>query len=166
MKIAIISDIHDQLHNLTWVLKELSHREYHHTFLLGDYCSPFIIKKLCELTSPINAVWGNNDGDKQTNLSVAKEHAHPFVFASTDFDDVLIDNKKYFITHYPHLAENAAFTGKYDAVFHGHTHVRRNDTVNNTPVINPGKLAVYPNDEFSFALFDTETKNTEFIIKK
>lgn len=164
MKIAIISDIHDQINNLEWVLKELSQREYDHTFLLGDYCSPFIINKLLEIESPINAVWGNNDGDKQTNLEFAKKHKYPFLFSSSNFDDVILEDKKYFITHYPHLAENAAFSGKFDAVFHGHDHTRREENINNTPVINPGKLALYPNDEKSFAIFDTETKAAKFII--
>ena len=164
MKIAIISDIHDQIDRLEWVLSELSQRKYEHTFLLGDYCSPFVINALLEIPTPINAVWGNNDGDKQSILECAKKHKYTFIFSPTDFDSVIINDKKYFITHYPHLAENAAFSGKYDAVFHGHDHTRRDELINNTPIINPGKLALYPNNSKSFALYDTETEKTEFII--
>lgn len=165
MKIAIISDIHDQIHNLEWAIKKLQEKNIAHTFLLGDYCSPFIIKKLLEIDTPINAVWGNNDGDKQTNLEIAKTHKHSFTFSSNDFDDVIIDDKKYFITHYPHLAENAALSGQYEAVFHGHNHTRRDEVIGKTPIFNPGKLAVYPNDEKSIAIFDTETSKIKFIIE-
>ncbi|PID52633.1 MAG: hypothetical protein CR972_00980 [Candidatus Moraniibacteriota bacterium] len=164
MKIAIISDIHDQIDRLEWVLSELSQREYEHTFLLGDYCSPFVISKLCAINTPINAVWGNNDGDKQTILEIAANHKQPFLFSSTDFNDVILNNKKYFITHYPSLAENAALSGKYDAVFHGHLHARKEEMINDTPIINPGKLALYPNNEKSFAIYDTETTKVEFVI--
>lgn len=166
MKIAIISDIHDQINNLTWAIEKINATgDIEHTFVLGDFCSPFIVEKLLEIKTPINAVWGNNDGDKQANLEVAAKHKYPFLFSATDFDDVLLDDKTYFITHYPHLAENAAFSGKYDAVFHGHTHARREERVNNTPVINPGKLSTYPNDEFSFTIYNTKNKSIEFILK-
>lgn len=163
MKIAIIADIHDHTENLSWVIEELKKHDIERTFLLGDYCAPFIVEQLLQIDTSIDAVWGNNDADKQQILEVSREHEHDFIFSLNDFAEIDYDNKTYFITHYPILAENAALSGKYDAVFHAHTHEKREEMINDTPVINPGKLSTYPNNERSFAIFDTADNTVEFI---
>ncbi len=165
MKIAIISDIHDQIDHLTWALAHINeYQTIEHIFVLGDYCSPFIVEKLCTLKTPIHAIWGNNDGDKQTILRIASTHPS-CTFAPREFATVEIDEKKYFLSHYEELAEHAAKSCDFDAVFHGHTHVIRNEKIGITPIINPGKLALYPNCIYSFAIFDTADDTTEIIIK-
>ncbi len=165
MKIAIISDIHDQIENLYWVLDEIKERNIDYIFALGDYTSPYIIERLQVNKIPIHAVWGNCDGARQAMFITSQNENPNISFAKTEFATIEIENKKYFITHFPDLAEHATTTLEYDAVFHGHTHYKRNEKIGNTPIINPGKLAMYPNNEISFAIFDTETLNVEFIIK-
>ena len=150
MKIAIISDIHDQSENLKWAVEKIQKLKVDQIFSLGDYCSPYIVEKLSLVRIPIIAVWGNNDGDQVAMFkTVLKNKNNQIYFKEGDFADVEYDNKKYFITHYPLLAENAAMSGRYEAVFHGHTHQQRNEIVNNTPIINPGKLATFPDNKIS-----------------
>ncbi len=165
MKIAIISDIHDQIENLNWVLDQIKDKNISHIFTLGDYTSPYIIERLQIDDIPVSAVWGNSDGDKHSMLLASQNENKNISFAKREFDTIEIDNKKFFITHYPDLAENAAKSLDYDAVFHGHTHYKRSEAIGTVPIINPGKLAMYPNDEVSFAVFDTETLDVEFIVK-
>ncbi len=165
MKIAIISDIHDQIENLNWALKQMQNEHISHILALGDYSSSYIVERLQLNEIPVNAVWGNCDGDKQSMLRASTNKNPNITFANGDFDTIELADKKYFITHFPVLAEHAATTLEYDAVFHGHSHYTRDEKIGNIPIINPGKLALYPNDEISFAIFDTEALDVKFIIK-
>ncbi len=165
MKIAIISDIHDQIENLNWALSQIKENDISHIFALGDYTSSYIVERLQVNNIPISAVWGNCDGDKQSMLRASNNENKNIIFANNVFQTIELEDKKYFITHFPDLAENAAKSLDYDAVFHGHTHHMRDELIGNIPIINPGKLAMYPNDEISFAIFDTKNNNVEFIIK-
>jgi len=166
MKIALISDIHDQVENLAWAKEEMRKHSIDFIFALGDYCTPYIIERLGIIGPPIIAVWGNNDGDKVAMMqAVEKDPQNKIQFQRGQFAEIELGGEKYFLTHYPLLAENAALSRKYKAVFHGHTHQQRNDEYNGTPLINPGKLAVYPAGPVSWALYDTEEKTVEFINK-
>jgi len=167
MKIAIISDIHDQSENLAWAVKKMQELKVDQVFALGDYSSPYIVERLGLVGVPVIAVWGNNDGDQVAMFkAVAEDPNNQIYFKKGNFAEIEYAGGKYFLTHYPLLAENAAMSGKYDAVFHGHTHRQRNEVINDTPIINPGKLANYPDNKISFAIYDSATKETEFINKE
>ena len=165
MKIGVISDIHDQINNLEWALSELKKQKVTHVFALGDYTSSYMIERMQIDDVPIHAVWGNCDGDKQSMLRASQVENPHITFANNVFDIVEIEDKKYYLTHFPDLAEIAAVGKDFDAVFHGHTHYKRNEKIGITPIINPGKLAIYPNDEISCAVFDTKTQEVKFLIK-
>ncbi len=164
MKIAIVSDIHDQIDHLTWFLDEIKKYDISYIFALGDYCSPYIIERLITAPIPIFGIWGNNDGDKQT-MFLASQKNPQCTFASREFGEIILEENRYFLSHYKELAENAAKSHDYDAVFHGHTHIMCNEKIGTVPMINPGKLTLYPNNIISFAIFDTLTQATEMIIK-
>jgi putative phosphoesterase len=167
MKIAIISDIHDQSDNLKWAVQKIKELKVDQVFALGDYSSPYIVERLGLVGVPVVAVWGNNDGDQVAMFkAVLSDENNQIYFKKGNFAEVEYAEGKYFLTHYPLLAENAAMSGKYDAVFHGHTHRQRNEIINNTPIVNPGKLAVYPDDKISFAVYDTENKKVKFFEKQ
>jgi putative phosphoesterase len=165
MKIGLISDVHDQIHNLQWALSELEKQNIDYIFALGDYTSSYMIERLQLKDVPVRAVWGNCDGDKQSMLRASHNENPHITFANGVFDTVEIENKKYFLTHFPDLAENAAKSLDYDAVFHGHTHHKRDEKIEVIPIVNPGKLAIYPHDEISCAVFDTQTQKVNFLIK-
>ena len=167
MKIAIISDIHDQVDNLKWALKEMKKREIDQVFALGDYCTPYVVERLGLVGVPVTAVWGNNDGDKVAMFkAVVEDQDNSISFKKRVFADVDLNGDKYFITHYPLLAENAALTEKYKAVFYGHTHKKRKEYLKDTLLVNPGKLALYPDSLVSFAIYDTKQNEVVFVEKK
>jgi putative phosphoesterase len=166
MKIAIISDIHDQSDNLKWAVQKIKELKVDKVFALGDYSSPYIVERLGLVEIPVVAVWGNNDGDQVAMFkAVLSDKNNQIYFKKGNFVEVEYDDKKYFITHYPLLAENAALSGQYEAVFHGHTHRQRNEIINDTPIVNPGKLVVYPDNKISFAIYNTENKEVKFFEK-
>ena len=63
MRIAILSDIHDNVWKLAAALKAA--READALICCGDLCSPFVVHQLGRAFSgPIHIVFGNNDGEK------------------------------------------------------------------------------------------------------
>jgi predicted phosphodiesterase len=72
--------------------------------------------------------------------------------------------KRIAVTHYPDFAKGLAATGKYDAVFHGHTHDKYKDKMGSTLICNPGEI-MGRKGKPSFAVYDTvknEIKHYEF----
>lgn len=164
MKIGIISDIHDNVENLEWAVKKIQELQVDKVFALGDYSSPYIVERLGLIGVPIAAVWGNNDGDKITMLRVVQTDENNLIKFERDvFAEIKYDGELYFIAHYALLAENAAMSGKYKAVFHGHTHKQREEILNSTLIVNPGKLASYPKGVISFAIYDTKSGSVKFM---
>ena len=63
MKIAVLSDIHDNLVNLDLALQKIKELQAETMIFCGDFCSPFAAKQLAGFGLPVHAVFGNNDGD-------------------------------------------------------------------------------------------------------
>ncbi|MDP7133117.1 MAG: metallophosphoesterase family protein, partial [Planctomycetota bacterium] len=63
MKIAIMSDSHDNIWKLEAALEKAAGSDA--IIHCGDLCSPFIIDRLGRLSNekPVHVVWGNNEGD-------------------------------------------------------------------------------------------------------
>lgn len=161
MKIAIVSDIHDHYDHLKWFLAEITKLNVACIFGLGDYCSLQTIYSFATTSVPIIAVRGNCDLYANTlNISVANGIAKNFT--KMMHTDIVVAQKHFYLSHYPHDAENAAQSQVYDAVFHGHTHYIRDEKINNTPIINPGKLTPRPHSLISFCIFDTATSSSTF----
>jgi predicted phosphodiesterase len=63
MRIAILSDIHDNIWKLGDVLKRV--RGADALVFCGDFCAPFTLTQMAQgFNGPVHVVWGNNDGDK------------------------------------------------------------------------------------------------------
>ena len=165
MKIALLSDIHDHQGALAWALTEIAAHDVGHIFGLGDYCAPFTITQLATANLPTFAVWGNNDADKTAMTHNAHTHNANFTFAHHNFGEITLDGDRYFLTHFPQLAEHAAATGDYVAVFHGHTHRPRNEKIGTVPIINPGAIIPHADTPSTFAIFDTDTRTVTHITR-
>lgn len=165
MKVALISDIHDAQDNLQWALGEIYARSITQILFLGDMASPFVAKQLAKNPVPMFGIFGNNEGDRGRIIRDSLAEGSNLIMADREFSEFEIDGKKYFLSHYPELAENALLSGKYDAVFHGHTHQKRNEVIQGTPIVCPGEIYGYASKCVSFAIFDTQTEEVEFVEK-
>jgi len=163
MKIAIISDIHDNFHNLVLFLRQVRKYDAKKIICLGDFVNNGIAKILASSDIPVVAIWGNNDGDKVaiTKTSLSKQSNMTIGFGTYDF--LKINNRKIFITHYPLLAKPMAKSGDFDAIFYGHNHKKNMDKINNCIIVNPGEISAHKTGIASFAIYDTETNNAEII---
>ena len=167
MKIAILSDSHDNIVNTQAAVAKAQDLGAEALIFCGDFCSPGAAIAMSKFKGPIWAVFGNNDGDK----------LHLFKYLTADRKDVtfLEDGKntidlaglKIAITHYPLYADALARTGDYDLVCFGHDHTARIETYGKCLAVNPGALNPNPyrsNFKISFALYDSVTYTAEIIV--
>ncbi|MFX1311531.1 MAG: YfcE family phosphodiesterase, partial [Promethearchaeota archaeon] len=126
MKIAVISDTHDNRDNILKVISIINERKVNAVIHCGDYVSPFVRRWFDKLEDSIKknfyGVFGNNDGDrvflKQTLGQICK-------FAQNGNELILeFGGKKIFVSHMPkqETLEALAHSGKFDIILSGHTH--------------------------------------------
>ena len=72
MKIAILSDVHENSHNLILALKTIEEKECEQILFLGDFMNNGIAKFFASFKIPTFAVWGNNDGERAMTSPGAK----------------------------------------------------------------------------------------------
>jgi len=158
MKIAVLSDIHDNIWQLEALLADL---EADALLFCGDFCAPFTLAQLAEgFNGPIHAVFGNNDGDQFLLSQVAARFAH--VTLHGDFTELEMGGRQVVVTHYPEIGEALARCGAYDLVCHGHSHEQVIERKGRTLRVNPGEVM----GRFglsTFALYDTETGQAEIV---
>ena len=150
MKIAICSDIHDNI----WVLEHALRQMQGADILLfcGDLCAPFTLVQIAEgFPGPIHAVWGNNDGDKFLLTRQAARFDHlqlhgelADIEIEVQFQGELggfkLGKLRIAINHYPEIARGLVRSGDYDLVCYGHDHLEHDEQVGEARLINPGEL--------------------------
>ncbi len=164
MKIGIISDIHENFHNLILFLKQTKKHDLENIIFLGDFMNNGIAKTLAYSDIPVISIWGNNDGDKVAITKVAMSEKSKLTVGFDTYDFLEFDNRHIFITHYPLLAKPMAKSGEFDAVFYGHDHKKNIDKINDCIIVNPGELSAHKTGIATFAVYDTKS-NTAGIIE-
>ncbi|NLV75093.1 MAG: metallophosphoesterase family protein [Chloroflexi bacterium] len=159
MRIAIISDIHDNLWELQRVLQTISAHDA--LLCLGDFCSPFTLTTIAEgFHGPVHAVFGNNDGDRLALARVA-ERAPNLTLHGFSMH-LLLDGRRIAGNHYPEIAQPLAESGQYDLVCHGHDHQRCHDRIGETWLVNPGEV-MGRFGVVSYGLYDAVTHQASVI---
>ena len=164
MKIAIISDIHDNAHNLVLALDKINkYGKIEKIIFLGDFVGAAIAGLLCSSIIPVFAIWGNNDGDKCLITKFSLKQGSNLEVGFDTFDIIEIDNRKIFLSHYPLLAKPMAKSGDFDAVFYGHNHLKNKEKIRDCLLMNPGEIGAYKTSIATFAIYDTKTNDAEII---
>lgn len=163
MKIAVLSDIHDNIHNIKLVLEDIKNRNIEKIIFLGDSNSPFIVEGMCQLQIPIIYIWGNNEGDEVRITQLIMNSHKDSIIASECFLSIEINNKKLFLTHFPELATIAFKSKEFDCIMFGHNHQRSIEKEGNRLLFNPGSIFANK-EECSYAIYDTKSHEVEHII--
>ena len=166
MKIAVISDIHENFHNLILSLEDMNAKGVEKILCLGDLMNAGIAKILAAQEIPTYMIWGNNDGEKVDIMIASYRKDSNLDVSLNTYDFLDIDGRLIFISHYNDLAAPMAQSGLYDAVFYGHNHLQKKETVNNTLVVNPGELCAQKTGNCTYAIYNTETNDAEIITLK
>ncbi len=154
MKIAVLSDCHDHLENLASALRLVRESGAERLFYLGDFCAPFTLAALAEgFLGPVDAVFGNNDGDVFLLCRVAAKFPHVTLHAP--LAELEVEGRKIALQHYPELGLRLAESQAYDAVFTGHDHQTYVHQKGRTLWANPGEI-MGRFGKPSFGLYDTK----------
>lgn len=155
MKLAIISDSHDNVPNIDEALKLIADFGAEVIIHCGDVCAPSVLAYLAEkFSGPIYLCLGNVEGDHQKKIT-ENQIENVTIFPTTGI--VELDKLKIAFNHYPDQAKKLAEENKYDLVFYGHNHKPWEETVGTTRLVNPGTLAGLFSKP-TMAFYDTMTK--------
>lgn len=159
MRIAVISDLHDNI--VAWERLNLVLVQQHIQTLIncGDTCAPATLIHLSQTFSgEIHTIFGNV-ADKDLEAQRTKEL--PNVHHYGEQADFVLATRRIALTHYPNIAKKLAASGEYDMVCYGHDHLKVATPVGKTLLLNPGTaggLFQYP----SFAIVDLVTMISNF----
>ncbi len=154
MKIAIISDIHDNIYNLKKVLHFAKREKIQSLICAGDLGNKETLKYLANnFIRQIFIVYGNADLYNKVEVN---KYTNLIFFEKLGF--FKIKDLSFALCHQPQFIENILReNNKIDYLFYGHTHRPSIKTKDHIIIANPGSL----NDSLqvsSFAVLDALTK--------
>ncbi len=160
--IGIISDTHENIEPTKKAVAIFKARNADFVVHCGDIICPAMLENFQGLK--MKFVFGNNDGEKEGLNLMAKKFGYEEITEEKEFE---YKRKKFYVYHGTNAKklDSAIKSNKYNYVLTGHSHVRKDERIGNTRVINPGALFMaYP---CTIALLDPEKDKLEFIeIKK
>jgi putative phosphoesterase len=162
MKLAIISDTHDNLATLDKFLAYVKQNPTQAIVHCGDIASGETLKHLAEgFDRHIWAVLGNMDYEESVQNEAKALADKVTLFKS--FGHAVFDDLKIGFCHSPEAAKSRCQNQEFDYVFYGHTHKPWVEKINGCTLANPGTLAgmFY---QATFAVLDTETRKLELKI--
>ena len=161
MKIGVLSDTHDNLSNLTYVLNTYRDRGIETLIHCGDLTSLDMVShfegfRVIYLIGNMDVVTGaikkrlekmrddNFAGmvfrGKLGGVDVAATHSH-------------VDGKVMELVR----------EKRFDWIFHGHTHEKRDEMVRGTRIVNPGALGGLGREPRTFCIVDLDAEEVEFL---
>ena len=139
MKIAILSDSHDNIWNLEKALGEVSRESCDALLHCGDLVAPFILAQMAEaFVGPIHVVEGNNDGDGRLQQQVAA--GFPQITLHGPYAELELGGRMVALIHYPEPARRIAQCGIFDLVCYGHDHLQHWERIGDCLLVNPGEV--------------------------
>lgn len=171
MKIGVISDTHDSLISLKKAIEIFEENKVKLILHCGDWVSPYAVEFLANNTNlPIKGVIGNNIGDIKRTLERNIKLSNQIIFPEKGETLALeTEGKKIIIYHGEdkEVLQSLIFSKRYDIVLTGHTHIIRNEIIDDILVVNPGTTSYASGgkiiDFASVAILDTSTKSAEII---
>ena len=154
MKIAIISDTHDNISNVQAVRQLILAEGVDAIVHCGDLTDASVLGYFGDFQ--LYYTFGNCDlaGIIRDELHLQGDRIQ------TGYDLSLnLNGKRVYVTH-GHIdgyLEKAIASGNYDYIFHGHTHRFVDELSGKTRIINPGALGGKKVDTRSFAFLDLES---------
>lgn len=166
MKIAVISDSHDHLENISKVIDLINDAENIEAVLhCGDFVAPFTFDEFKKLKMPFYGVLGNNDGDIYTIMKKLSEPGFDHIKILGKIGEKQFNGRKIAFVHYPWEADGLVKTKRYDAVFYGHIHKAKKEYIDKTLFFNPGEI-MGRFGKLSFGIYDTEINDANIVYFK
>ncbi|HLL90163.1 MAG TPA: YfcE family phosphodiesterase [Tepidisphaeraceae bacterium] len=160
MLIGILSDTHDRLAPTVAAVRTLRAAGAEYLLHCGDVGSEQIIDQLAG-DVPAVFVWGNNDFDR---AGLARYATALGVTCGNVLAELTLGGKQIAVTHgdYPATVRKILEGQQHDYLLVGHTHVKADDRVGRTRVINPG--ALHRAAQKTVAVLDTAADQLRFLV--
>ena len=163
MKIAIISDTHDNIPRLQQAIALIKKEKIKLIIHCGDIFTPETIKQgIKDYQGKIHLIFSPDDAA----FSKIPEDSFKDIFNAKvweEFGEIEVSGKKIAFCHFPEIADELAALQKYDLIFFGHTHQPWEKKIGKTRLVNPGNIAGLF-FRASFAIYDTESDKLELKI--
>jgi len=166
MRLAVLSDIHDNIWKLAAALEAVASCDA--MICCGDLCSPFIVHQLGRgFAQPIHVIFGNNDGDLFRITANARKYPHIQIHG--EFFRGEFEGRRVAANHYDSIARPLAASGEFDVVCFGHNHMYEVTRIGAALAINPGAImgAAFAADgsrisvPSTFVIYDTASGGVE-----
>ena len=160
MRIAVISDTHDNIWKLEELLKGL--KDVEALIHCGDLCSPFMVRKITEYVKsiPVHIIWGNNDGDKLALIEAGIDA--PNLNFHEEFARLVLDGSTIGVTHYREIAVELSINETFDLILFGHTHEAEEKQMRKSLLVNPGEVMGLLGKS-TYAIIETKPLKVEFV---
>jgi len=156
--IGIISDTHENEEAMTKAVALFKLKNVDFVVHCGDIVSPPVLEHFQGLKMKL--VFGNNDGEREGLKAMCKKFGFEEIADEKEFE---YQGKKFYVYHGTNekKLDEAIKSNKYDYILTGHTHIKKDEKIGKTRIINPGALfRIYP---YTVALLDVENDKLEFI---
>lgn len=161
MKIGILADSHDHLDRLSLAVQQLQNQKVELVLHAGDFIAPFTIPVLHGVGCPIQAVFGNNDGERIGLHSKMTSLGHQVMERPHAYDYL---GKRILLLHEPFALDTLAGSPHYDLVVYGHTHqIDVRTPAEGALLLNPGEVCGWVTGKASCAIVDLQTRRIEVI---
>ena len=185
MKIAVFSDVHDNLVRWLEAVETLKSEKIKIGICCGDIGELQTLETVAQSLKTLYLALGNLDykikdkidsglptsprlhwTGRRNDKEEVKDSIGLFpenVRATPDFGEVELRGRKIAFAHNHYLGRQLAKSGKYDVVFYGHTHTPWEEKIGNTVLLNPGEIS----GQFgraSFAIYDLKKMKAELKI--
>ncbi len=156
MKIAVISDIHDNLTNLEKCLKWCRENNIEELICCGDVTNSETLEFLSQnFSGKIHLVKGNMEIYNEKEI---EQYGNIKYYGRTG--RFTIGDKTIGLCHEPYLIKKVLEQGSRDIIFYGHTHEPWIEKRDGAVTVNPGTLgAVF--QKATFAVWDSESGELE-----
>ncbi len=158
MRVAVISDSHDNLDKIRKTAEIVNGEEVELLIHCGDFVSPFAVKELLNLIKcDFFGVFGNNDGEVAGLLKVSGG------LIEKPPATKIIDGQRFAVMHEPLFIDSLAKSGDFDFILYGHTHEVDTRLIDGCQIVNPGELCGYLTGKSTFAILDTQKLTVEIV---
>ncbi|MEZ4767037.1 MAG: YfcE family phosphodiesterase [Caldilineales bacterium] len=139
MRIAVLSDIHDNVWNLADAMEKIRAAGAEVILFCGDFCAPFTLLDMARgFGGDVHCVFGNNDGDPRLLLRNAATAGNVTIHGQ--YAELDLGGRHIAVNHYPEIARRLAESGQFDLVCYGHDHRAHVELVGSTVLANPGEV--------------------------
>ena len=169
MRVAILSDSHDNIWNLEKALVAVNKEGCDSMLHCGDLVAPFIVAQLAQaFDGPVHIIEGNNDGDGRLQQQVAA--GFPGVTLHGPYAELELGGRMVALIHYPEPARRIAQSGVFDLVCYGHDHQEHQERVGDCLLVNPGEVmgrygkpswGIYDCEHHSYSSQEIQTADAE-----